>query len=90
MTHMKTYFLTFKIQVIKSQQKIDCGVNIKFENEDDTFHLLYYLLPCKDRIKYPRVLHDEIVSFKHHISYVCTKISRNDGILRKRRHLFYK
>lgn len=86
MTHMKTYFLTFKIQVIKSQQKIDCGVNINFENEDDTFHLL----DRKDRIKYLRVLHDEIVSFKHHISYVCTKISRNDGILRKRRHLFYK
>lgn len=86
MTHMKTYFLTFKIQVIKSQQKIDCGVYIKFENEDDTFHLL----ERKDRIKYLRVLHDEIVSFKHHISYVCTKISRNDGILRKRRHLFYK
>lgn len=85
---MKTYFLTFKVQVIKSQQKIDCGVNIKFENEDDTFHLL----ERKDRIRYLRVLHDETVSFKHHISYmfVCTKISRNDGILRNRRHLFHK
>ena len=73
--------------IIKSRQtEIDSEVNIKIENEDGTSHLL----ERKDRIRYLRVLHDEIVSFKHHISYVCTKISRNDGILRKRRHLFYK
>ena len=75
--------------IIKSRQtEIDSEVNIKIENEDGTSHLL----ERKDRIRYLRVLHDETVSFKHHISYmfVCTKISRNDGILRKRRHLFYK
>ena len=29
---------------------------------------------------------DETVSFRHHISYVCTRISRKNGILTKLRH----
>jgi len=68
--------------IIKSRQKIDSEGNIKIENEDGTFHLL----ERKDRIKYLGVLLDETVSFKHHISHVCTRISRNNGTLAKLRH----
>ena len=46
----------------------------------------FIVLERKDRIKYLGVLLDETVSFRHHISYVCTRISRNNGILTKLRH----
>ena len=57
-------------------------MNIKIENVDGTYHFLQR----KDRIKYLDILIDETVSFKHHISYVCTRICRNNGIVAKLRH----
>ena len=57
-------------------------VTIKTENEDGTFHLL----ERKDRIKLLGALLNETVSFKHDISYVCTRISRKSGVLAKLRH----
>ena len=68
--------------IVKSRQKRDFEVNIKIENENGTF----IVLERKDRVKYLGILLDEKVSFRHHISYVCTRISRNNGILIKLRH----
>jgi len=65
--------------IVKSHQKRDSEVNIKIENENGTF----IVLERKDQIKYLGILLDETVSFRHHISYVCTRISRNNGILTK-------
>mgnify|MGYP000480072878 FL=1 len=45
-----------------------------------------YSLIQKDHIKYLGVLIDETISWKHHISFICSKISRNSGILLKLRH----
>ena len=43
---------------------------------------------CKGskKIKYLGVLLDETMSFNHHISYICTRIARNNGIISKLRH----
>ena len=63
--------------IVKCRQKRDFEVNIKIENENSTF----IVLERKDRIKYLGVLLDETVSFRHHISYVCSRISRNNVFL---------
>ena len=60
--------------IVKSPRKKDLAVNIKIESE------------CKDRVKYPGVLLDDTVSFKHHRSYVTSQISRSNGIIAKLRH----
>ena len=40
----------------------------------------------KDCIKYLGVMLDETVSFKYHIAYVCSRTSRNLGIISKLRY----
>ena len=37
-------------------------------------------------MKYLGVLLDETMSFNHHISYICARIARNNGIISKLRH----
>ena len=56
----------------------ESGSEYKIENVDGTCHFLQR----KDRINYLGALIDETVSFKYHISYVCTRISRNYAKLR--------
>ena len=68
--------------IIKSLRKKDLAVNIKIEGEDSTNSLL----ERKDRVKYLGVFLDDKVSFKHHISYVASRISRSNGIIAKLRH----
>ena len=68
--------------IVKSPRKRDLAVNIKIESVDGTS----YLLERKDRVKYLGVLLDDTVSFKHHISYVASRISRSNGIIAKFRH----
>ena len=68
--------------IVKSPRKKDLAVNIKIESEDGTS----FLLERKDRVKYLGVHLDDTVSFKHHISYVASRISRSNGIITKLRH----
>ena len=68
--------------IVKSPRKRGLAVNIKIESEDGSS----YLLERKDRVKYLGVLLDDTVSFKHHISYVASRISRSNGIIAKLRH----
>ena len=75
-------FTKTNFMIIESSKKKNQEVNIKIENVDGICHFLQR----KDRIKYLGVLIDETASFKHHISYVCTRISRNNGIKAKLRH----
>ena len=48
--------------------------------------MVQVMLERKDRVKYLGVLLDDTVSFKHHISYVASRISRSNGIIAKLRH----
>ena len=64
--------------IVKSPRKKDLAVNIKIESEDGTSSLL----ERKDRVKFL----DDTVSFKHHISYVASRISHSNGIIAKLRH----
>ena len=45
-----------------------------------------HLLRKKDHIKYLGVMIDESLSWKYHISYICSRVSRNIGIISKLRH----
>ena len=75
-------FSKTNFMIVKSPRKRDLAVNIKIESVDGTS----YLLERKDRVKYLGVLLDDTVSFKHHISYVASRISRSNGIIAKLRH----
>ena len=70
--------------IIKSSKKKDDQVNIKIESADGTINVLQR----KQNIKYLGVLLDETMSFNHgdHISYICTRIPRNNGVISKLRH----
>ena len=72
-------FSKTNFMIVKSPRKKDSVVNIKIESEDGTSSLL----ERKDRVKYLGVLLDDTVSFKHHISYVASRISRSNGIIAK-------
>ena len=56
-------------------------MNIQIRNKDGT----YSSLVCEDHIKYLVVMIDDCLSWKYHISYICTRISINIGIISKLR-----
>ena len=75
-------FSKTNFMIVKSPMKKDLAVNIKIESVDGTSSLL----ERKDRVKYLGVHLDDTVSFKHHISYIASRISRSNGIIAKLRH----
>ena len=75
-------FTKTNFMIIKSSKKKDDQVSIKIESADGTINVLQR----KQKIKYLGVLLDETMSFNHHISYICTRIARNNGIISKLRH----
>ena len=81
-TRLSINFSKTNFMIIKSQKKKDHQVNINIESADGTINVLQR----KQKIKYLGVLLDETMSFNHHISYICTRIARNNGIISKLRH----
>ena len=63
--------------IIKSSRKRNHEFRIHMQSADGTIHTL----ERKHRIKYFGVMLDETVSFKYHIAYVCSRMSRNLGII---------
>ena len=57
-------------------------INIQIRNSDGTRHPLVR----KNHIKHLGVMIDDSVSWKYHIAYICSQISRNIGIISKLRH----
>ena len=75
----KSNFVIFR----PSQKKIDYNVDLKIYD----FSLnLYVSLEHRDHVKYLGVLLDSNLSWKYHIAYVATKISKSLGILARLRH----
>ena len=69
--------------IIKSPKKKINGItNIKLKKQEGFTHIL----EKKDHIKYLGVLIDDSISWKYQISYICSRISRNTGILLKLRN----
>ena len=75
-------FSNTNFMIIKSPKKKDDQVNINIESADGRINVLQR----KQKIKYLGVLLDERISFIHHISYICKRIARNNGIMPKLRH----
>ena len=68
--------------IIKSSRKWNHEFLINMQSSNGTIHTL----ERKDRIKYLGLMPDETVSFKYHIAYVCSRTSRNLGIISKLRY----
>ena len=71
-------FTKTNFMIIKSSKNKDDHVSIKIESADGTINVLQR----KQKIKYLGVLLDETMSLNHHISYICTRIARNNKKLR--------
>ena len=68
--------------IIKSpKKKLTNPIDIKLNNNDRTSTIL----ERKDRVKYLGVLIDDKISWNFHISYICSRISKNTGIFYKLR-----
>ena len=68
--------------IIKSNRKASGSIAVKLQNIGSSS----YLLDRKDHIKYLGVMIDESLSWKYHISYTCSRISSNIGVISKLRH----
>ena len=68
--------------IIKSNRKKDACINIKIFNKDGSFSLL----ERRNYVKYLGVILDDSLSWKNQISYICSRISRNSGILLRLRY----
>ena len=68
--------------IIESTRKKDMPVNIEIRNRDGMRHPLVR----KNHIKDLGVMIDDCVSWKYHITYICSQILRNIGIISKLRH----
>ena len=68
------------IKLPKKKTNITWDVKIA-NNDGSTFYL-----EKRNYMKYLGVLIDDTISWKHHVSYVCSRVSRNIGILSKLRH----
>ena len=75
----KSNFVIFR----PSQKKLRYQIKIRIYNNasnSDTF------LECKDYIKFLGVLNDKNLTWKYHIDYIASKISRVVGIISRLRH----
>ena len=74
----KTNFMIIK----STKKKKDTPISLNIRNSDGSS----YSLERKQYIKYLGVIIDESFSWEHHISFVCSRISRNTGIILKSRY----
>jgi len=68
--------------IVKSARKRDGQINIKIPTDYNS----EISIERKNCIKYLGVMIDDSISWKQHISFVCSRISRNTGIIAKLRH----
>ena len=68
--------------IIKSPRKKEIAINIFLKINDGT----NYPLKRKDHIRYLGVMIDDSVSWKYHIAFVSSKLSRNIGIFANFHH----
>jgi len=68
--------------IVKSQRKKDEQIDIKIPSVNG----VEMPIERKKCIKYLGVMIDDSMNWKQHISYVCSRISRNAGIIAKLRH----
>ena len=82
----KVIIKSHKFMTIKSVRKKDMEISLNISNSDGSSHSL----ERKQCIKYLGVMIDESLTWKYHIAFVCSRISRNIGIISKlRRYLQY-
>jgi len=65
--------------IIKSLREKDMEINLNIGNSDGSSHLL----ERKKCIKYLGVMIDESLTWKYRIAFICSRISRNIGIISK-------
>lgn len=68
--------------IIKSSRKSSENIEIKLQSMNGSYHPLRK----KDHIKYLGAMIDKSLSWKYHISYICSRVSHNICIISKLRH----
>ena len=68
--------------ILKSSRKTSENIKMKLQSMEGSCHLLNK----NDLIKYVGVMIDESLSWNHHIFYICSRVSRNIGIISKLIH----
>ena len=71
--------------IIKSARKRNMEISLNISNSDGSSHVL----ERKQCIKYLGVMIDEFLTWKHHIAFACSRISRNIGIMSKLRYYLW-
>ena len=71
--------------ILKSSRKTSENIKMKLRSMDGSC----YLLNKNDHIKYVGVMIDESLSWKHCIFYICSRVSRNIGIISKLIHYLF-
>ena len=72
--------------ILKSSRKTSENIKMKLQSMDGSCHLLNK----NDHIKYVGVTIDKSLSWKYHIFYICSRVSRNIGIISKLIHYLSK
>lgn len=75
-------FTKTNFMIVKSKRKKDVSINIKIPDKDGSF----FCLERRNYVKYLGVILDDSLSWKHQISYICSRISRNSGVILRLRH----
>ena len=70
--------------IIKSSRKTSGNIAIKLQSMEG--RIVLSVKERKDHLKYLGVMTDESLTWKYHISYICSRVSRNIGIVSKLRH----
>ena len=76
----KTHFMLIK----SAQTRLSIPFHIVRTDHDDN----NYSLEQKDHVKYLGVMIHDQLNWKYHISFVCSRISRNTGVFYKLRYFF--
>jgi hypothetical protein len=75
-------FSKTNFMIAKSARKKDIQIDIKIQNANGS----RVSLERKDHIKYFEVMIGDTISWKYHIPYICSRVSRGIGIFSKLRH----
>ena len=75
-------FIKTNYVIVKSNRKASGRIEVKLQNINGSS----YLLERKDHIKYLGAMIEESLSWKYHISFTCSRISSNVGVISKLRH----
>ena len=75
-------FKKTNFMIVKSPYKRQLNITIKLKGKNNSIHVI----ERKNYIKYLGVFIDSTLSWKNHVSYICSRLAKCTGIITKLRH----